>query len=196
MCVSEIRFSVVILLALLATMTGGCTQSRVRAVDIFDEVWTIVSEEFHDPNYGGVDWNSLRNRYRPEMESARGVEDCARIINTMLGELKTSHTGYYTPEETAYYGLLDIFNQGQFGEKIRKIFPGGVVRYSGIGIQTQLINGKRFVIDVPESSPAAEAGLKVGDEILGVRGASGRRSGGTSGGGRKLFHPVDSFRGR
>ena len=51
MCVSAIRFSVVILLVLLATMTGGCTQSRVRAVDIFDEVWTIVSEEFHDPNY-------------------------------------------------------------------------------------------------------------------------------------------------
>lgn len=51
MCISAIRFSVVILLALPGTMAGGCKQSRVRAGDVFDEVWTIVSEEFHDPNY-------------------------------------------------------------------------------------------------------------------------------------------------
>jgi carboxyl-terminal processing protease len=61
-------------------------------------------------------------------------------------------------------------------------FWGAGVAFAGIGIFSAHIDGRDFVDAVLEGSPAARAGLKVGDEILSVDGAP--------------YHPIRSFRGK
>ncbi len=56
-----------------------------------------------------MDWKAVRKTYAPQAAQARSREEFAAVVNQMLGELKTSHTRYYIPDETAYYQVLGIF---------------------------------------------------------------------------------------
>ena len=54
---------------------------------------------------------------------------------------------------------------------MRRLFPpDGEVSYPGIGMIARPGNGLWFVSDVYDGSPAARAGILVGDEILAVDG--------------------------
>src|SRR5438034_11292813 len=75
----------------------------------FDEVWETVRDRFYDRDLHGLDWSAVRRRYQPLADSAHTREQLAVVINAMLAELGTSHTQLYTPEDTAYYQLADIF---------------------------------------------------------------------------------------
>jgi carboxyl-terminal processing protease len=104
-------------------------------------------------------------------------------VNDMLAELRTSHTAFYTPQMREYYELLDIFDRGgEASEAVRRRFGKGEARYEGIGVVTRVIDGRTFVVDVLEDSPASEAGLRVGDEVRSVDGGA--------------FEPIESFRGK
>jgi carboxyl-terminal processing protease len=98
--------------------------------------------------------------------------------------LKTSHTQLYTANEPAYYQALGIFQPRipDLRQQLKKFFPNRKIEYSGIGIFTKDINGKTFVSAILDGSPAAEAQLKVGDQLLSVEG--------------RPFHPIQSFAGK
>jgi C-terminal processing protease CtpA/Prc len=145
-------------------------------VKVLDEVWSRVRDSFYDPNFRGLNWETIGNRYRPQ--AAEPGADIGRIINQMLAELGASHTGYYTPKDIAYYDLADIFSGG-LRRDLPKHFPKGEVSYIGIGMLTRLIEGRHFVSGVLDSFPAAAAELTVGDELIAVDGAP--------------FEPVGSF---
>ena len=147
---------------------------------VFDEVWDLVNRHFYDPDFRGRDWTALRDEYRPLAAAAPDAKARGAVINRMLAELGASHTGYYRPDDPAYYQLLDIFS-GALRRPLQRMFPDGV-RYPGIGIFTRAIAGKTFVSGVIAGLPAADAGLLVGDEILAVDG--------------KPFEPVGSFTGK
>jgi carboxyl-terminal processing protease len=151
-------------------------QAKVKA---FDEVWLRVSQSFYDPKFHGLDWKAVGDRYRSELKQPGA--DLAHIINRMLAELGVSHTGYYTPAETAYYDLADIF-AGGLRDDLSKHFPKGEAAYIGIGILTRVIDGKTFVIGVLDGFPAAAAKLSIGDEIIAADG--------------QPFDPIGSFAGK
>jgi len=161
--------------------TGQATVSSTHAAALFDEVWRTVRDRFYDRALHGLDWDAVGETYRPRAVAARSERELADIINDMLAELKASHLGYYTPLDTAYYDLLDIFSRS-LRDRIRSAFPGGEVAYTGIGIFTRRIDGKMFVSGVQDGLPADKAGLLVGDEILAADGAP--------------FEPVRSFEGK
>jgi carboxyl-terminal processing protease len=149
----------------------------------FDEVWEIVRDRFYDPRLHGLDWQTMRARYRPQAVSARSREEMAVVVNAMLAELGASHTHYYTPEDPAYYQLADIFSDALHRRGLQRVFPTGDVAYPGIGVFTQADDqGRAFMTGVVEGAPAHQAGLLLGDEILSVD--------------ERPFRPVDSFRGK
>jgi carboxyl-terminal processing protease len=154
------------------------------ASEIFDQVWETVNENFYDPNFNGVDWQAMRSKYQPQVRHAQSSEQVAAVINQMLSELKTSHTQLYTANEPAYYQALGIFQPRipDLRQQLKKFFPNSKIEYSGIGIFTKDINGKTFVSAILDGSPAAEAQLKVGDQLLSVEG--------------RPFHPIQSFAGK
>jgi C-terminal processing protease CtpA/Prc len=160
--------------------TSATRQAASEAnVKLFDEVWSRVREDFYDPKFGGLDWQAVADRYRPQIK-APGA-DPALVINRMLAELGASHTGYYTPADTAYYDLADIFAGGLRGD-LPKHFAGGEVTYTGIGMLTRVIEGRRFITGILAGFVAETAGLAVGDELLAADGAP--------------FTPVASFAGK
>lgn len=148
-----------------------------------DEVWETVRDHFYDPHLHELDWSALHRRYQPLAASASDGGELAAVINTMLAELGASHTRYYTPEETAYYDLADIFVEALRRRGLQRVFPSGEVTYPGIGVFTHVDDQNRtFITGVVEGSPAHQSGLLLGDEILS---ADGLR-----------FRPVASFSGK
>ncbi|HEY9632955.1 MAG TPA: S41 family peptidase [Coleofasciculaceae cyanobacterium] len=139
---------------------------------VFDEVWKTVNDNFYDQNFNGVDWKALRSKYEPQVKQAQSSEAVALLVNQMLSELKTSHTHFYIPNEPAYYQILGIFQPRipDLQKQLKKFFPNDKIEYSGIGIFTKDINGKTFISAILDGSPAAEAGLKAGDQLLSVEG--------------------------
>src|SRR5271166_3414814 len=149
----------------------------------FDEVWETVRDRFYDRDLHGLDWPAMRRRYQPLAASADSGELLAVVINTMLAELRSSHTQYYTPEDTAYYQLADIFSGALRRHGLDRIFPSGKVTYSGIGAFTNSDDRHRTIVTgVVEDTPAHQAGLLLGDEILAADGVP--------------FRPVACFRGK
>ncbi|MBX9592090.1 MAG: PDZ domain-containing protein [Hyphomonadaceae bacterium] len=151
---------------------------------LFDAVVATTAKNFWDKErLSTVGWEKRAAEARPSVIEAPSLEEAARRINALLGELKTSHTGLLTPDDVDYYILMAVFGgasmpQAEFDDR----FWGAGVTYAGIGHFSVRIDGRDFVDAVLEGSPAQRAGLKVGDEILTVDGAP--------------YHPVRSFRGR
>ncbi len=130
-----------------------------------------------------VGWEKRAAEVRQSVAEAPSLEEAALRINTLLGELKTSHTNLYTPDDVEYYILLAVFGGADMPQQERdERFWGAGVTYAGIGHFSVRIDGRDFVDAVLEGSPAERAGLKVGDEILAVDGAP--------------YHPIRSFRGK
>ncbi|MEO0737555.1 MAG: S41 family peptidase [Cyanobacteria bacterium J06649_12] len=158
------------------TMPAASQQSA-----LFDAVWDTVNDNFYDPEFNGVDWSAMGEQYRSQVAAAPSRAEKAALINQMLGSLETSHTQLYTPDEPAYYQLLGIFypRVSEFKARLEEPFPEGKIEYAGIGIVTREKAGKTFIKGVFEGSPAAKAGLRVGDQLLSVAG--------------QPFHPIQSF---
>ena len=151
---------------------------------LFDAVVATTAKSFWDKErLAAVGWDKRAAEVRQSVVEAPSLEEAARRINALLAELKTSHTALLTPDDADYYVLMAVFAgasmpQTEFDDR----FWGAGVTVAGIGHFSARIDGRDFVDLVLEGSPAARAGLKVGDEILSVDGAP--------------YHPVRSFRGR
>ena len=152
-------------------------------VATFEEVWRTVRDRFYDPHLHGLDWAAVHAHYLPDAERASSEDVLAGVINRMLSELRASHTRYYTPDEPEYYQLADIFAGALRRRGLERAFPGGRISYPGIGILSRTDNhGRSVVTGVIEATPAQQAGLLSGDEIIAADGAP--------------FQPVSSFRGK
>ena len=158
----------------------------------FDKTWQIINDEFWDPNFNGVDWEDARIRYRSKALSSRDHESFAAVINQMLGELKTSHTRYFTRWDPGYYTLQEALISGDLVHEdntadtsvLEKRLPGlyssrANPHRTGIGIVTKQLNGRHYVAAVLAWSPAKRAGIVLGDWIVEVNG--------------RPFHPIRSF---
>jgi carboxyl-terminal processing protease len=137
---------------------------------VFEQIWQTVNDNFYDPKFNGVDWQAMRQKYAPQATQARSPEALAVVVNQMLEELNVSHTRYYTSAEPEYYQLAGIFWQRGIQRQLKPFLPNGKLEYVGIGAYTRDVDGKTFIRAVLDGSPAARAGLKVGDQLLSVDG--------------------------
>ena len=158
--------AVLILMAPLSVPGMGRAQEDWRATG--DEVVALVRDRFFDEGRARA-WAEGHARYA---DGVRDRDGFAAATRRALGNLRTSHTAYYTPDDPEYYGLLAIFR-----EPLR--LEPAATRWESIGVD---IAPGHFVRVVFAGSPAERAGLRRGDQILGADGAD--------------FHPVRSFRGR
>ncbi len=172
-------FSLIALIILSPILLKNSLAKDSQYSATLNEVWQEVDENFFDPKFNGVDWKQKRQEYESRVKQAQSIEEASGVINQMLSELNTSHTRFYNKLEPAYYQLLGIFDSRGFRKEINKVFPDGKIDYPGIGIFTKDINGKTFITAILDGSPAAKAGLKVGDAVMAVDG--------------KPYQPIQSF---
>jgi carboxyl-terminal processing protease len=162
---------------------SATSQAVPARIATFEEVWRTVRDRFYDPQLHGLDWSAVRERYLPDATRASSEEALAGVINSMLSELHASHTRYYTPYETEYYQLSDIFAGALRRRGLERVFPSGRISYPGIGVLSRLDKqGRNMITGVIEGTPAQQAGLLAGDVIVFADGGP--------------FQPVQSFRGK
>src|SRR6516162_4088178 len=152
-------------------------------VSTFESVWQTVRDRFYDPHHNGLDWLAIRERYLPDVERATSQSSVARVINTMLSELHASHTRFYTPDEPEYYQLADIFVGALRRRGLQRVFPDGRISYPGIGIiSSSEASARNTITAVIDGTPAQQAGLRPGDEVVTADDTA--------------FEPIGSFRGK
>ena len=160
------------------------TESKLDFAKLFDAVVDAIDRNFVDEELlKRMDWRARAALLRPGVLLAPSVDDAARQINSLIAELKTSHTELLTPEDYLYYILLDVLG-GNVGTRdlMARRFWGNGPYFPGIGAFTRNIEGRHFVDAVLEGSPADLAGLKYGDEILRIDGSA--------------YSPIAAFRGK
>jgi tricorn protease len=64
-------------------------------LQVLDEGWRMLRDQFYDPKMHGVDWPKLRKKYGEWARKVSCDEDFGDVVNFMLGELNASHMGYY-----------------------------------------------------------------------------------------------------
>jgi carboxyl-terminal processing protease len=139
---------------------------------LYDAVVDIIDQKFFDEKLlRRLNWRERTAAVRPDVLSAGNAQAAVARINALLAELKTSHTGLFTPDDYDYYVLLDILSPSpNLGDLIAQRFWGSGPYYPGIGAFTRTIDARHFVDDIMEGSPAERAGLRYGDEIVAVDG--------------------------
>ena len=114
----------------------------------FEKAWEIVRDKFYDPNFNGVDWNRMRERYAPLVAAVKSDEELYELLNRMLGELKVSHMGVVTPDAlkqmtappvTTGLGLRNV--EGRV--VVARVLPGSSAEREGVrpGFAVERVGG-------------------------------------------------------
>jgi Tol biopolymer transport system component/C-terminal processing protease CtpA/Prc len=115
----------------------------------FEQAWTWLRDNFHDPAMNGADWNAVRAKYAPLIAGAPTRAAVNRLMNLMVGELDASHSGVrpdaHPDSVTGRLGL--IFDTAAYER-----------------------DGTLRVAEVVPLSPAAIAGIEPGDVLQAVDG--------------------------
>lgn len=125
--------------------------SRQERIEIFEEVWKTINEQYYDPAFHGVDWQEVHDRYRPRVEAAENNLEFYRLFEEMLAVLRDAHTVFNHPQADA-------------GSSINP--PGSV------GISLGEVEGQTAITAVEPDSDAARAGVKPGMILRTVNGKS------------------------
>jgi len=83
---------------------------------VFDEAWRMMSKNFYDPEFHGVDWPAMRKKYKKWARAASTYADFQDVVKMMIGELNSSHQGYWggptdwsSDQPKARSGQLGVF---------------------------------------------------------------------------------------
>ena len=131
-----------------------------------DEVVELVRNHFYDTALADR-WAAKHAGYARRVDSG---ERFSKLTNSLLSELKVSHTGYFTPSDAKYFGLKAIFAEA---------LKLGLVEWDSSGADFTVDGVVRVIF---AGGPASKAGLRRGDKVLLADG--------------KKLHPVLSFHGR
>ncbi len=126
---------------------------------VFDEAWQVMNDTYYDRTHHGVDWKAVGTRYRALVEHVSGRRDFNYLITQMLGELNSSHTGFFggvTPTPTPAGPPSAARESGYLGIRVDEAHAGPGVR----------------IREVLKRSPAdrEESRLKPGEVIVEVDG--------------------------
>jgi carboxyl-terminal processing protease len=140
------RRSILAVLALglafsIATSGTSRSLSPKEREEVFEKVWKEVDEHYYDPEFGGVNWQEVHQRYLPLVKAAKDDADFYSIVDRMTAELHDAHTRFSSPEQWENHKK----HQGV-----------------SVGFRAGYVEGKVVVLDVYPDSNAAHAGIEPG----------------------------------
>ncbi|MBA3242145.1 MAG: hypothetical protein H0T60_13030 [Acidobacteria bacterium] len=75
----------------MAAAEADSSLSRQERIEIFEDVWKTINEQYYDPSFHGVDWRQVHERYRPRIEAAKDDVEFYSLFEVMLAELRDAH---------------------------------------------------------------------------------------------------------
>ena len=132
---------------------------RVEWAQIYNDAWLIMRDWFYDPDMHGVDWEGMRDRYRPLVEHVAHRVDLDYIITELIGELNVGHAYLNASSEMP---RVDRVNVALLGAEFE---PDG--RHYRIA---HIFQGENW--HEAYRSPLTEPGIgvKVGDYLMAIDG--------------------------
>ena len=125
----------------IATRGTSRSLSPKEREEVFEKVWEEVDDRYYDPEFGGVQWREVRQRYLPLVQAAKDDKDFYSVVDRMTAELHDAHTRFSSPEQW----------------EDRKKHQG-----VSIGFRAGYVESKVVVLDVFPDSNAAHAGIEPG----------------------------------
>lgn len=130
------------------------------AYETFDAVWTTVDTRHFDPDHHGVDWDAVREAYRPRIEDTRSEDEVRRVLQSMLAELGQTHF-VIIPKEAADAATAAAEREAQ-AEATEKPSVDEEPMSGVTGMTLDWQEDAAMVVAVRADSPAADAGVRPG----------------------------------
>ncbi len=126
-------------------------------LQIFNESWRQMRDFLYAPNMHGVDWEAVRENYRPLVDHVAHRNDLTYIIGEMIGELNVGH---------AYVGGGDRpqperIPMGRLGAELARHEDSGFYRIA------RILEGENWVDS--RRSPLTEVGVNVEEGMFIIR---------------------------
>ena len=115
----------------------------------FDYVWQRINDHYVDPNLRGVDWQAVRQRYRPLALNSPSDEAFWKILDDMSAELGDAHTRVMSSKQYAHYKKNQVLS---------------------LGLNLRELDGDLIVTGVHFLSEAGLLGVRLGQKLLSVDG--------------------------
>ncbi|MEP6847364.1 MAG: LpqB family beta-propeller domain-containing protein, partial [Acidobacteriota bacterium] len=66
-------------------------------LEVFRQGWRYQRDNYYDDKFHGADWNAVEKTYEPLIAVAKNIDEVRRLMNLMVGELNSSHSGVGGP---------------------------------------------------------------------------------------------------
>jgi len=121
--------------------------ATTRQLATFEELWSIVKENYLYRDFNGLDWDAVYQEFRQQIEAGLSDSGYYHTMNEMISRLGDDHSSYLSPKDA----LED--------DQMRQ----GEVDYVGIGVRGYVIPEKSSltVLLVYPGSPAEQGGIKI-----------------------------------
>jgi C-terminal processing protease CtpA/Prc/tricorn protease-like protein len=102
---------------------------------VFDQIHSVFSRWFYDPDMHGVDWDKLKMKYSPYVNLKMWAEPFSAVIEEMIGELNASHTGYYASRQPEVQNMpiagigaeFDYTSRLERGIRLKKVYLNSIL---------------------------------------------------------------------
>jgi carboxyl-terminal processing protease len=154
----------VLILGQASSMATSGTSRRLSPKDyeqIFEKVWKEIDAHYYDPEFGGVKWQDVHQRYLPLVKAAKDDKDFYSIVDRMTAELHDAHTRFSSPEQwenrKKHQGVSVGFRAGYVEDKIAvlDVFPDSNAAHAGIqpGMIVTALDGQPIAERLAEAAP-------------------------------------------
>ncbi|HKP38481.1 MAG TPA: S41 family peptidase [Pyrinomonadaceae bacterium] len=159
-------------------------QQKLRR-ETFELVWQTVDRNFYDPNFNGVDWKAVHDRYSAQLDKVTTDAQLYSLLQLMVNELHQSHFWIVPPERIPKLRSkprkdetgTEAGEEEESPEESEPETPLDLIKEdladqlsTGIGIDVRVLAGQAVITRVERGSAAARAGLRPGFVIKSVDG--------------------------
>lgn len=133
------------------------TKACADPVAVFKKTTDIVTQRFYDRTFRGLNWPELVRHASFQISHQTTEENLKIVLNNLLDLLRASHTEFLSDSDQEFWALKSVFSHDVDGAPLYQI-----------GAWFEFIDGKWFIREIYEGSPASKSGLKTGDEVISV----------------------------
>src|SRR5688500_7973763 len=101
----------IVLLTVMLQVSLSTSAADCERLLEFDRITGVVTHDFYDRTFRGLDWPSRVASYRREVDCNDTPQALSQLMNRLLAELRASHTALYTSADLEYWAYQSIFSQ-------------------------------------------------------------------------------------